>query len=161
MSDTFSADKLQPYLLDRLIDEQPESRRESRVARVMTPSELRSAVLRDLRWLLNANAHPPEDFADFGEVSRSVLNYGSPDLCGRMISGLNIDKLERDLAAAIRNFEPRILPDALKIKVKVDATVGTPNTIALEIRGEMWATPYPEELYIKTEIDLETGVCKL
>ena len=34
-----------------------------------------------------------------------------------------------------------------------------PNTVALEIRGELWATLHPEELYIKTEIDLDTGVC--
>lgn len=161
MPDAPATDKLQPYLLDRLIDEQPEARQESRTARVMTLPQFRAAVLRDLRWLLNASAHIPGELDDFGEVSRSVLNYGSVDLSGRMVSSLGLAELERNLTAAIRAFEPRILPDTVKIKALVGATVGSPNTIALEIRGELWATPHPEELYIKTEIDLDTGVCKL
>ena len=86
-------DKLQPYLLDRLIDEQPEARQESRTARVMTLPQFRAAVLRDLRWLLNSSAHLPGELDDFGEASRSVLNYGTMDLSGRMISSLGLAEL--------------------------------------------------------------------
>ena len=31
------------------------------------------------------------------------------------------------------------------------------NGIAIEIRGDLWAYPVPEQLYIRTEIDLDTG----
>ena len=31
------------------------------------------------------------------------------------------------------------------------------NGIAVEIRGDLWAYPVPEQLYIRTEIDLDTG----
>ena len=31
------------------------------------------------------------------------------------------------------------------------------HIIGLEIRGELWASPVPEHLFIKTKIDLETG----
>jgi type VI secretion system protein ImpF len=35
------------------------------------------------------------------------------------------------------------------------------NVIDIEIRGELWANPMPEQLYVKTNIDLETGMCTL
>ena len=127
----------------------------------MCPSEFRAAVLRDLRWLLNANAHVPGEFDDFGEVGRSVLNYGSADFSGRSISEVGIEELERGLTAAIRNFEPRIIPGSVSVKAKPGAEAGSPNTLVFEIRGDLWATPFPEELYIKTEVDLETGACKI
>ena len=47
-------ERLQPALLDRLTDEEPEEKQESREHRVMSKSRLRQAVLRDLAWLFNA-----------------------------------------------------------------------------------------------------------
>jgi type VI secretion system protein ImpF len=31
------------------------------------------------------------------------------------------------------------------------------NALIFEIHGELWAQPVPLELFLKTEIDLETG----
>ena len=31
------------------------------------------------------------------------------------------------------------------------------NGIGIEIRGDLWAYPVPEQLLIRTEIDLDTG----
>jgi hypothetical protein len=31
----------------------------------------------------------------------------------------------------------------------------------LEIKGQIWASPMPDSLYVKTEIDLESGSCHL
>jgi type VI secretion system protein ImpF len=31
------------------------------------------------------------------------------------------------------------------------------NALVFEIQGELWAQPVPLELFLKTEIDLETG----
>ena len=47
-------DRLQPALLDRLTDDDPYHRVEAEERRVMTKSQLRHAVLRDLSWLFNA-----------------------------------------------------------------------------------------------------------
>ena len=33
------------------------------------------------------------------------------------------------------------------------------NVIDIEIRGELWANPIPEQLFLKTNIDIETGLC--
>ena len=56
MSDAPARDRLQPSLLDRLIDEQPQSQQEEPGARVLNRAQLRQAVLRDLAWLMNATS---------------------------------------------------------------------------------------------------------
>ena len=33
--------------------------------------------------------------------------------------------------------------------------------IAFEMNGEIWANPMAEKLFIKTQLDLETGKCTL
>ena len=53
-------DRLQPALLDRLTDQAPHQRLESESDRVMTKSQLRQAVLRDLGWLFNATQPQPQ-----------------------------------------------------------------------------------------------------
>src|SRR5215210_6174674 len=117
MPDILPSEKLQPCLLDRLTDEAPESQKESRTARVMSPKQYRGAVLRDLQWLLNANAHlPEEELLEFSEIVRSVLNFGTRDLSGLIASSLELIDLERALTAAIECFEPRIIKNTLKVK---------------------------------------------
>ena len=53
MADLTQKDRLQPSLLDRLTDNDPERKQESRDSRVLSPSRLRDCVRRDLVWLLN------------------------------------------------------------------------------------------------------------
>ena len=70
-------ERLQPCLFDRLIDEDTQNRQEGRTARVISLSDYRAAVLRDLSWLLNSSSHmPSEGLADFPDVEASVFNFG-------------------------------------------------------------------------------------
>ena len=56
------------------------------------------------------------------------------------------------------DFEPRILPGTLEVRVLTRANiVDHHNVIGVQIRGELWAQPVPLELLVRTEIDLETG----
>ena len=145
-------DRLQPALLDRLI------RSESDAARVLSKSELRHAVLRDLSWLFNAT----QPHADWNEtrpvIAGSVLNFGLPPLAGRQLSKLDIARLERTIAEAIKRFEPRILADTLTVRA-IDGGSGldTHNRSEFEIRGHLWAQPVPLELLLRTQMDLEAG----
>jgi type VI secretion system protein ImpF len=73
-------EKIQPCLFDRLTDEEPDTKQDSRASRVISLQRYREGVLRDIRWLLNASAHvDPDDARQFGEVRRSVLNFGVID----------------------------------------------------------------------------------
>jgi len=60
MVDLSSRDRLQPSLIDRLIDNDPEQHKESLDARVLSRQQLRAAVLRDLSWLFNDSRIEPE-----------------------------------------------------------------------------------------------------
>src|SRR6201998_4295626 len=53
MSKSPQIDKVQPCLLDRLVDERPEVRTET-TGRGISLSRYRQGVLRDIEWLLNA-----------------------------------------------------------------------------------------------------------
>jgi type VI secretion system protein ImpF len=152
-------DRLQPALLDRLTDEDPDKRLEPREQRVMSKTRLRQAVLRDLAWLFNATRLEPEvDLANAPFARKSVINFGLPALSGEMASSLEVSDLERNVRQAILDFEPRILPDTLEVRALVEMSeLDHHNVIGVEIRGQLWAQPVAIDLLIRTEIDLESG----
>lgn len=157
MAELTPQERLQPALLDRLTDDDPHNPRESRENRVLSMSQLRESVLRDLAWLFNATdlaSAVPLDALP--QVASSVLNYGLPALAGNTASGVNIDQLEQTLVEAIRRFEPRILAHTVSVRAVVSDQMSH-NAIAFEIQGELWAQPVPLKLWLKTELDLESG----
>jgi type VI secretion system protein ImpF len=162
MGELTPMERLQPCLLDRLTDDEPQEQKESRDKRVTSLRRYKNAVLRDLTMLLNSKAHPAgDDLCDFSEAARSVLNYGIPDMCGATISAIDHGDFETRVKQAILNFEPRILPNQLSIRIVSPLDSQNIRTISFEIEGQLWAQPLPDHLYVKTEVDLETGHHKL
>lgn len=164
MSDgQFSRDRLQPALLDRLIDETPHSKTEAIEHKVISRSRLREIVLRDLSWLFNASA-PLQDADDrlHAHARRSVLNYGMPCLSGKLVSHVELFDLEQAMRQAILDFEPRILPGTLEVRGSMpEDELSHHNVLSFEISGQLWSQPYPLELLLKTDLDLETGMVKV
>lgn len=156
-------DRLQPALLDRLTDDEPEQRKEALQNSVVSKGRLKRTVLRDLVWLLNTTAHNTSgQLDDYPEVRKSVINYGIPVLSGQNFSGVDWRDLERQIHDAILAFEPRILPDSLSVKANLPTDLmGHHNLLQFELRGELWSMPYPIELLLRSELDLETGYMKL
>src|SRR5262245_59003710 len=152
-------DRLQPALLDRLTDEEPDKKTEPREARVLSKRRLRESVLRDLAWLLNATRPESSDaLATAPQVRRSVLNFGLPPMSGHVASSLDMTDLTRAIREAILTFEPRILPSTLEIKTLVDpGELDHHNVIGVQIQGQLWAQPVPLEFLVRTDFDLETG----
>jgi len=162
MAELTPADRLQPCLLDRLTDDEPDSKEESRDQRVVSMRRYREGVLRDLSWLLNSSCPSADDpIGDYSEVSRSVLNYGVPDLCGFTLSHTLPSEIEEQLLRAIERFEPRISRETLSVRVVHDLSSDDENALSFEIEGELWAQPISDRLYIKTKFDLETGQCQV
>jgi type VI secretion system protein ImpF len=158
MAELTHSEKLQPSLLDRLIDEQPDKSYESPRERVFSLKKLREVVLRDLGWLLNtANLTSVEDLRTFPRVTESVINYGIQDTTGVVGTNLDLKNLERHLKHTISLFEPRILPQSLRVKVTAHGEQMNRNALTFEIQGDLWAQPAPERLYLRSELDLETG----
>ncbi len=158
MAELSLQEKLQPSLLDRLTDTEPDSKVESRAQRVLSMNRLKRSVLRDLAWLLNSgNFEITENLDKYPEVRTSVLNYGVMDLAGKTVSSMELGELEEQIRKAILVFEPRILPNSLSVRVKIDRQKMSHKTMSFDIEGQLWAQPLPINLYLSTELDLETG----
>jgi len=161
-------DRLQPSLLDRLIDADPKQKAEGADARALTRQQLRAAVLRDLSWLFNATRDEPDPAATgrdaeialwqaHEQARRSVLNYGMPAFAGSTLASLDTATIEASIEATIRNFEPRIDPATLKVEVRTGERDASHNLMQIVIRGHMWAQPVPLELLLAADMDVETG----
>ncbi|MGE0797073.1 MAG: type VI secretion system baseplate subunit TssE [Lautropia sp.] len=164
MADQFSRDRLMPALLDRLIDERPGEKVEAVEARMLSKSGLRQSVLRDLGWLFNAQALAGGmiDAEAFPLAAHSTINFGITPLSGMLVSKLELSDLEQMLRQAIIDFEPRILPDSIQVRgIVPENPLGHHNSLSFEIVARLWAQPYPLELLLKTDLDLETGLVEL
>ena len=158
MAELTQKERLQPSLLDRLTDDSPSERNESRDSRVLSLKKLRECVLRDLTWLLNTECFESVVKLDsVPAVRSSVLNYGIPTVAGLTASGLELSKLERQVRNAIVAFEPRLLKDKLTVEAILSDEEMSRNTLVFEINGELWALPVPLRMHLRTELDLETG----
>jgi type VI secretion system protein ImpF len=159
MVDIAAQERLQPSLLDRLIDDDPANKVESIDQKILTKQALRQAVLRDLSWLLNATGYCPVlDEKQFPETSRSVLNFGLPTMSGQYASTMQRASMEQALRQAILSFEPRILPRTLEIQIVLEGyAMDSHNRVGLTIKGMLWAQPVPMEFLMRSRIDLEEG----
>jgi type VI secretion system protein ImpF len=158
MAELTPKEKLQPSLLDRLTDDEPDKKQESRDKRILSPSRLRESVRRDLTWLFNTvNLAATDELEDYPEVQRSTLNYGLPDLAGRTASSVDKPALERLLRRAIWEFEPRLNKGTVKVRLVADYEQMNHNAMCFTIEAELWAQPLPLRLFLRTELDLENG----
>jgi len=162
MAELALRERLQPSLLDRLTDDEPDKKVEPRDRRVMSVDKLRGCVLRDVSWLLNTGQlSQTQDLSDWPEVARSVLNYGTVDLAGRSASSADIGELERNMQLALENFETRIVPGSLRLRADMDDSSMNSHTLVFTIEGAMWAQPMPLRMMLKTAVDLETGLVRV
>ena len=151
-------ERLQPSLLDRLTDRHPEKSKESTAQQSMSQKEFKDAVIRDLGWLLNSvSLDVCVDLEPYPEVRRSVLNYGMPDISGHTSSTINVKTVESSLKQAIREFEPRIIRNSLRVKVHSDPSDMSNNSLVFEIEGAVFGQPSPFQIVLRSELNLECG----
>jgi len=149
-------ERLQPSVLDRLLDDAP-SRKKDGPDQVFTTVQLRQCVLRDLTWLLNtSNLATLSDLSLTPLVAKSTLNFGIPGFAGLLESSTQSRTLETELADAIRAYEPRIRPESLKVYAQAGHNNGSATTLVFTIEGELWAQPAPLQLFLETTIEIET-----
>lgn len=159
MANLRAQDRLQPALLDRLTDDEPDNRVEAIESRVINRNRLRELVLRDLAWLFNTTQ--PDDWLrndTAPHAAQSVLGFGLPALSGRYLSAVDLQALQDGVRKAILQHEPRILPGTLQVQAVANETQADHhNQLGFRISGQLWAQPVPLELMLRTDIDLETG----
>lgn len=162
MADRSVSDMLQPALLDRLTDNDPGQKVESKDRRSISMQKLRESVRRDLAWLLSTGRlETTTDLANFPEVSKSVLNYGIPDISGVQLGGDRAQLIERAVKDSILRYEPRLTSKTLKITVTADARSMQRNALIFHVEAELWGRPLPQTISWQSELDLESGSARV
>jgi type VI secretion system protein ImpF len=162
MAELTPQERLQPSLLDRLTDENPQSGVESRDQRMVSWQRLRDAVRRDLAWLLNCvHLDATQDLSAWPLVARSTVNYGLPETTGVPLANVDVDTLQKRVRQAVLDFEPRLLRNKLTVTIEKDTEAMSRNSLVFLIEGEIWARPVPQSIFVRTEFDLETGAVKV
>jgi type VI secretion system protein ImpF len=156
--DRAPSDRLQPSLLDRLTDEEPDVSQEAADRGILSIDQLRDSVRRDLTWLLNATClESTVQLSEYPEVERSTLNFGIPDMTGKSVSTIDRAAVARRLRRAIWDFEPRLLRESVQVRPAQRTRGLSPSTLCFVMEAELWCEPTPIKLLLRTELNLESG----
>jgi type VI secretion system protein ImpF len=129
---------------------------ESPEQRVVSMRKLRESVLRDLNWLLStASFDTGRSLEGFPAVERSVLNYGLPSVAGRGVSGLDPAEVARRLQRTLEFFEPRL--SRVRVTPEPQDKQSDGHALKFRVEAELWGQPVPQQLLLRTQIDVETA----
>lgn len=146
-------------VLDRLIDLEPDNRMENPLSRTQSVRLLKSAVRRDLEWLLNTRRIVDQPDEGLKDVNRSAYVYGLPDLSAlTMATAADRNRLVRQILATINLFEPRLANVRL---VMVETPDAGKKDVRLRIEAMLRMDPVPEPISFDTVIELKSGNCHL
>lgn len=123
-------------------------------------TEMKRALVRDLSWLLNASGlDQTHDLSAYPHVAGSTLNYGSPALDGQHREGLDLYRVQEGVARSLHRFEPRLIPETLRVTSLDDSGQG--GAINIRIEAEIRAEPAPLRVVMRTEVDPETPLIRV
>lgn len=146
---------VQQCFLDRLIDNEPESRVEPVPTRAQSMRMFKAAVRRDLEWLLNSTRTVTEVPESLVELRSSVYVYGLPD-----ITTMDLDNPRDEVAllsaleTAIAKFEPRLA--RVKVTARDKVTKKAPS-LQFQIEGMLLVDPAPERVSFDTVLEVSRG----
>ena len=145
---------LQPSLIDRLIDLEPENRKEAPGSQSQSLRQLKDSVRRDLEWMLNTRRTPVEPSARAKELLRSSFCYGLPDLTGMALDTVQArGELARILETAIGAFEPRLR----NVSAALQPQIAGSRELRFQIEALLVMEPAPARVYFDTTLELISG----
>lgn len=119
--------------------------------------DLKAVVIRDIAWIINdisfGTAVPLDDYP---EIASSVLNQGVPDLTALRVARSSLESRARDIANALRAFEPRLLASTVKVLFDTSA-VDDENKVRFTIQGELKGAIDERHVELKTAVALDSG----
>jgi type VI secretion system protein ImpF len=118
---------------------------------------LRKEVARDLESLMNNIAfESTEDITNYGNVRRSILNYGLPDIAHMTIDESRVDSLSAGIRTVLMTYEPRLDPQTIRATRDPSTQVDE-----LKLRFLVFADLRCEPLNVPVEfvadVDIESG----
>lgn len=138
-------------LLDRLLDDAPDSERDRVLSNQEVLEALRASVRRDLQSLLNARRRWLSWPINLRELATSPVGFGLPDFAaGAFGDPTRREILRKEVEDTIRRFEPRFLSLKVSLVQSDDVLSGT---LRLRIEALLDADPAPEPVGFDTLLD--------
>lgn len=139
-------------ILDRLIDEDPESTSEAPLSRHQSIRMLKNALVRDLGALLNTKRRETEVSEEFPELRQSLLTFGLPDFTSFSLrSPFEQNRLRREVESTIRRFEPRLTGVAVELEPR-----GPDVALHFRVNAQLKMEPEPEPVRFDTVLEADT-----
>ena len=156
-------DRLQPALLDRLTDEEPDKTQEP-----LRRASCRRAACASRSCAISPGCSTPRGstrssiLSKLQAVRRSVVNFGLPALSGHTASSLDMTDLARAVREAILMFEPRILPATLQIRTTGRRAVSSITTTSSVSRfmASSGRSPCPSSSWSAPSSTWKPGRCR-
>jgi type VI secretion system protein ImpF len=142
--------RITPSVLDRLLDDRPEEKREAPASRQTNLRILKQAVKRDLEWLLNTRANATEIPEGLPELTRSLATFGLPDFSSWNVHGAGDKDLRRAIEDAVARFEPRL--EAVQVTLETMSEVD--RTVRFRIEARLRVEPAPEPVTFDSVLQL-------
>jgi type VI secretion system protein ImpF len=97
-----------------------------------------------------------EDLELFSAVSKSILNYGFPDVAHRTIDEFGIDDIRGEIQSVLRRYEPRLLPDT--VRVTRDQSVTSDDLkLRFVVNADLYCEPLNAPIEFIAELERESG----
>jgi type VI secretion system protein ImpF len=145
--------RITPSVLDRLLDDRPDEKREAPASRQTNLRILKQAVKRDLEWLLNTRANATEIQEGLPELNRSLATFGIPDFSSWNVrGGRDQEELRRTIEDAVARFEPRL--EAVQVTLETMSEVD--RTVRFRIEARLRVEPAPEPVTFDSVLQLGT-----
>ena len=149
---------VRPSVLDRLIDDDPRSNVEPPLTRSQSVRQFKTALRRDLEWLLNARRVITPVPDDCEQLARSVFTFGLPDITSMSKdSRESFERLARLIQSAIDVFEPRLTDVTVQLR---EGNSKLLRDVHFVIDGILKLDPMPERVMFDTRQD-ERGAMKV
>ncbi len=146
---------VQLSVLDRLIDNRPDSKIDPPLSRSESLRRLRNAVKRDLEWLLNSSRTAEPIPETYKEVLSSLYVYGLPDINSVTLDNSQDEaRLVRSLETAILTFEPRLM----RVRVTTYERLSKKKTaLVFHVEAYLMIDPAPERISFDTVLEIAKG----
>ena len=153
-------DLLRPSVLDRLLDRDTRGQGHPSIGL----RELKAAVARDLEWLLNTKCvieSSEPQLADLPEARASGLTYGIPDFStASWRSHADAHRICAELEAAVKTFEPRLLPSTVRVTILPTKEVDD-FRMRFRIEATLYVEPVAEAVFFDSSVEIDTGAIQV
>ena len=120
-------------------------------------TQLRAQLSRDLDTLMNTtNMQSANDISDFPFVTRSIVNFGIPDIVNRTIDEVRTASIVDEIRTAIIVYEPRLIRKTISV-ARDDAIDVAELRIRFYVKGEMSCDPVAVPVEFVADLEVASG----